>query len=75
MATHLRATKGRLQYGMTPCHLPADAGERACLNPTRTRFTYPGGMESWFGLGVCYIPRWFTYSYSSMFLKKLNVKG
>jgi len=40
--THHRATTGRhCLYGITPCYLPSDTGERA-----GTRFAYPGRMKS-----------------------------
>jgi len=52
--THLRAMERRLPYRITQCYIGYHPTHLNALTPAvqaDTRFTYPGGMEGWVGLG------------------------
>ena len=42
-----------MPYGITQCYLPPDRGENPAFTPSRSRFSDPGGMQSW--VDLCYV--------------------
>ena len=53
---HLTATGNHMPNGITQCYLPPGSGSYPAFTPAeaRTRFSDPGGTQSWVDLGGGY---------------------